>query len=88
LASFTAAKERVNASKPLTLKSRDIYASASTKIALVYLMQELPTIALDTVEAALAIYEELPELGRSLGRLHFNMGSIHNALGKSDQNLA
>ena len=65
LASFTAAKELVSTFKVWSLRSWKLYSIASTNIASVYLMQELPTIALEMVDAAFTYRRDTPDAGCS-----------------------
>ena len=61
LALFMKVKELVSAFQKLTWKSWKLHAVASANIALVYQMQHLPALALDTAEASLALQSRLPE---------------------------
>ncbi len=63
LASFTAAKELVSTFKVWSLRSWKLYSIASANIASVYLIQDLPTIALEMVDAAFAFRRDTPETG-------------------------
>lgn len=88
LAAFMGARDHVSAFSGSNLVSRGVYADASMNIALVYHMQDLSSIAFDVVETALKTCLKLPALARSLGRLHFTMGRIQDALGNRDESLA
>ena len=59
LASFTAAKDIVSVSKSSSPRSLKIHAVASAGIALIYLKQNLPVIASDIVDRALAASKDL-----------------------------
>ncbi len=61
LASFMKARELVGAFQALTPRSWQIHAVASANIALIYQMQNLPVMALDIVDASLAVQSRLPE---------------------------
>ena len=63
LASFTAAKELVSTFKVWSLRSWKLYSIVSANIASVYLMQDLPTIALGMIDAAFAFKEDAPGRG-------------------------
>ena len=63
LASFLAAKELVSTFKIWSLRSWKTYSIASTNIALVYLMQDLPTIALEMIDAAFTSRRNTPDAG-------------------------
>lgn len=63
LASLTAAKELVSTFKIWSLRSWKIYSIASMNIASVYLMQDLPTIALEIIDAAFAFRRDTPDSG-------------------------
>ena len=63
LASFTAAKELVSTFKVWSLSSWRLYSIASVNIALVYLIQDLPTIALEIIDAAFAFRRDTLETG-------------------------
>lgn len=63
LASFWAAKELVSTFKLWSLRSWKMYSIACTNIALVYLMQDLPTIALEMIDAAFTSRRNTPDAG-------------------------
>ena len=63
LASFTAAKELVSTFKTWSLRSWKIYSIASTNFALVYLMQDLPTTALEMIDAVFTSRKNTPDAG-------------------------
>ena len=63
IACLTAAKELVSTFKIWSLRSWKIYSIASTNIALVYLMQDLPTIALEIIDAAFTSRKNTPDAG-------------------------
>lgn len=92
LALFMKARELVSAFQTLTLRSWKIHAAASAYIALVYQTQNLPVMALDIVEASLAVQTKVANTDCSSSfeqiRLHFVRGSIYNALEKPDESLS
>ncbi|KAK0514077.1 hypothetical protein JMJ35_003799 [Cladonia borealis] len=91
LASFTAAKELVSTFKVWSLRSWRLYSIASVNIALVYLIQDLPTIALEVIDAAFAFRRDTSETGCNcwleLARLYFARGNIYEALGNPSESL-
>ena len=62
LASFMVAKDAACAYKSQTSENFKIYAQASIHLALVYLMQKLPLVGLEIVEAARNLSDSIPIL--------------------------